>query len=264
MELIGDIERLVATNVYPNRYLLATFGMAVAIGLVMLARRWGWFGLARRHPVGTSTIALAVVVVLAPVTWYLASPLVISTSIVEAAPPRAAAAAAPSPAEVGGGGSAPAPSRPAPAVLADPTAASLPVERRGSFAGADEFHFSSGSARLIPDDGGGWTLRLEDFAVRNGPDLFIYLSPKAKRYAKDALEVGRLKADRGAFNYRLPAGLDPSAYRSVVVWCKQFGVQFAHATLDDEDHPLHRGRRDPLARPCALLRLSPRARTIAT
>ena len=60
---------------------------------------------------------------------------------------------------------------------------------------------------------GVYTLRLEDFSVRNGPDLFVYLSPDAAGYTDDALELGRLKATDGSFNYELPPGTDPADVR---------------------------------------------------
>jgi hypothetical protein len=72
-------------------------------------------------------------------------------------------------------------------------------------------------------------VRLEAFEVRNGPDLHVYLSPSAKGYADGAIELGPLKADKGNQNYAVPAGIDPSSLRSVVIWCKQFSVLFAMA-----------------------------------
>jgi hypothetical protein len=97
--------------------------------------------------------------------------------------------------------------------------------------GADEFHFGSGTARLIETAPGSFTVRLEDFAVRNGPDLFVYLSPSADGYTDGAVELGSLKADRGNQNYEVPAGTDVAAARSVVIWCRQFSVLFAAAEL---------------------------------
>lgn len=35
-------------------------------------------------------------------------------------------------------------------------------------------------------------------------------------------------------NYDVPARVDPSGLDSVVIWCKQFSVQFAVATLEGE------------------------------
>jgi hypothetical protein len=237
VELIGDLERFVASSLYPNRAAIAIVCMVAIVGLELLARRRGWFGLARRHPIRTAGIAVVLIVVLGPATWYLASPLFISTSLLEAAPPTAAPAAAVAPrsiapaTEIPSTSGDPVPVVPSDRLDASARAATPPPERKGTFVGADEFHFGSGTARLIEGTDGGWTLRFEDFAVRNGPDLYVYLSTRSKRYADGALELGRLKADTGAFNYRLPAGVDPADYRSVVIWCKQFAVQFAHASL---------------------------------
>ena len=245
MEIFGDIERFVAQSLYPYRVPLAILALVALVGLVVVAWRRGWFAAMRRHPLATILGVVGLLVVLTPVTWYLASPLIITTSVVEAAPPTNSPTVAPaiataeSPAIPSGAPGSPLPgalsnvpgATPLPAAPGSSAPVATPVERRGSFEGADDFHFGRGTARLILGADGSWTVRFEDFAVRNGPDLFVYLSPQPDRYSKKALELGRLKADRGAFNYQLPAGTDPSAFRSVVVWCKQFAVQFAHATL---------------------------------
>ena len=97
------------------------------------------------------------------------------------------------------------------------------------FAGTDDFHFGKGTASIIETAPGAYHLRLDDFSVRNGPDLFVYLSPEADDYAKGALEVGKLKATDGAFGYDLPAGTDPADFASAIIWCKQFSHLFAVA-----------------------------------
>ena len=74
--------------------------------------------------------------------------------------------------------------------------------RSGTFAGADDFHFGSGNgASCIETAPGTWIVRFEDFSVRNGPDLFVYLSPDPDGYADGAVELGTLKATDGSFNY---------------------------------------------------------------
>jgi hypothetical protein len=101
----------------------------------------------------------------------------------------------------------------------------------GPFSGTDDFHFGRGTASIIETAPGTFTLRLEAFSVRNGPDLFVYLSPVADDYADGALELGRLKATDGAFGYELPAGTDPADFASAIIWCKQFSHLFAVAPL---------------------------------
>ena len=71
-----------------------------------------------------------------------------------------------------------------------------------------------------------------DFSVRNGPDLYVYLSPDADDYDDGALELGKLKATDGAFGYDLPPGTDPADFASAIIWCKQFSHLFAVAPLE--------------------------------
>ena len=103
-------------------------------------------------------------------------------------------------------------------------------ETSGIFAGAgDGIHNAEGSARVLNLEDGSAVLRLEDFRVTNGPDLYVYLS--TDRSAADFVDLGRLKANAGNQNYELPSGIDLSKYDNVVVWCKAFSVYFGGAQL---------------------------------
>jgi hypothetical protein len=232
MEFIGEIERAFAAAIYPNRALIAIITVAgfVTIGVIAWRRRWDL--MVRRHRRVAVITAVIAIVFIAPAAVYLGAPLFVSTTIDE---PPPAAAAEPSPA-----GATLAPglrsSTPIPAARAspDPTPSSTPpppVERVGNFTGADEFHFGRGTARLIETAPESFTVRLESFEVRNGPDLYVYLSPDPAGYVDGAVELGRLKADRGNQNYEVPAGTDVTGPASVVIWCKQFSVVFATAPL---------------------------------
>jgi hypothetical protein len=231
MEWIGELERVFATSLYPLRVPIA-IGLAVLlVGFLVLAHRRGWFGAARRHPGRSGALALALLVVGGPIAWYLGSPLFIRTSLVEPAPGTGAV----QPTQAASSTMADPSSRPAatetPAMvptLGPPTRA---APRTGQFQGEDEFHFGSGQASLIETAPGEWVVRFEDFSVRNGPDLFVYLSPDPGGYADGAIELDRLKATDGSFNTKAPAGADVTEMQSVVIWCKQFAVQFAVARL---------------------------------
>jgi hypothetical protein len=216
MEIIGDLERAFATALYPNRIPIAIGTIVVLIALAIVARRRGWHLVARRHPRATGAIAMAVVAIGLPLGWYLASPLFLSTTIDE---PLPALSGGPSPAM-------------SPMASASPSAtAPVTAVRSGMFSGADEFHFGRGSATLLETEPGRYLVRLEDFEVRNGPDLYVYLSPSADGYADGAVELGRLKADKGNQNYEVPPATDVEEARSVVIWCRQFSVLFAVAPL---------------------------------
>ena len=240
MEFLGDLERAFATSIYPNRVLVAAAALAFLTILALVAWRRGWVLAARRRPRRTVAVSVIGLAVAGPLFWYLASPLVITRTIDEpppiaAAETRPSASAPPDAAATSLPSDEPAPFASASAFATEtpvppPTTASL-IERTGPFAGADEFHFGRGTARLIETAPGAFTVRLESFAVRNGPDLYVYLSPSADGYAADALELGPLKADQGNQNYRVPEGTDVTGAQSVVIWCKQFGVLFATAPL---------------------------------
>jgi hypothetical protein len=232
MTFLGDLERFAATTLYPWRFAIGAVAIAVIVVLIVVAVRRGWLAAARRHPGRTGILVAVTLVVLAPAAWYLGSPLFIRTELQEP-PIGAGATAAPSasptlvPSPDPG---SPQPSAPDPTPGA--TGVATPVVRTGSFAGADDFHFGSGRATLTEAVDGNSTLRFDDFSVRNGPDLFVYLSPDPAGFAEGAIELGRLRATDGSFNTPIPPGTDLTGVRSVVIWCREFAVLFAVAPLD--------------------------------
>ena len=169
-----------------------------------------------------------------PAGWYVASPLWIRTVLVE---PEPVAGAQPTrrrprpPAHAVIPAPPPLPRRTAPPASPPPAAFAprrvavglVPRDRRLPLRSRHRGHRR--------DRTGALSLRLDDFSVRNGPDLFVYLSPAADDYADGALELGRLKATDGAFGYDLPPGTDPAAFASAIIWCKQFSHLFAVAEL---------------------------------
>ncbi|HEV8282228.1 MAG TPA: DM13 domain-containing protein [Candidatus Limnocylindrales bacterium] len=221
MDALGRLGRDFFNALYDFRIPVAVVSIAIALGLLAIAWWRGWFAAARRHPL-QSSIALALAVAVgAPLAWYLVSPIWIRTSLVEAAPTPAPANVAPA---------SPPPTDPAsPAATAAATPFAPMTVASGAFHGTDDFHFGRGTASIIEVGPGRYHLRLDDFSVRNGPDLYVYLSTAPDAYTDDALELGTLKATDGSFGYELPAGADPSRFRSAIIWCKQFSHLFAVA-----------------------------------
>lgn len=238
MEAIGDLLEPITTNLYAWRVPVALGSIAAVVLLGIIGWRRGWVGWARRHPRRAGMVIALALVVGAPVAWYMASPIFLRTSLVEAAPtappavpttpaPSAATSDAPTAPPTAG----PTPSS-TPALTPSATPFGSVTVATGAFRGTDDFHFGRGTASIIETEPGRFHLRLEDFSVRNGPDLFVYLSTDADGYADDAIELGRLKATDGSFGYDLPDGIDPSEFRSAIIWCKQFSHLFAVAPFD--------------------------------
>lgn len=232
MASIGDVANDVARTLYELRIPVAIASVGLAVLAVVVARRLGWFEAARRHPGRTGVVAAVALAVILPVGWYLASPIFIRTSLVEPGPITSSATpsvtAGPSistASSVVPSGSPTAPPTPAPTPFAARTIAT------GEFSGTDEFHFGNGTASIVEVEPGRYHLRLVDFSVRNGPDLFVYLSPDPDGYTADSVELGKLKATDGSFGYDLPEGVDPARFRSALIWCKQFSHLFAVATF---------------------------------
>lgn len=117
---------------------------------------------------------------------------------------------------------------------AEPTAQGMLVSR-GELMGVDAFHTGSGDVLLLVGPVGELLLRFQDYAVRNGPDLHVYLTPDpgASVHAAGAIDLGPVKATSGSVNYDVPEGTDLGSFRAVVIYCVPFAVTFATAALND-------------------------------
>ncbi len=245
MSFLGEIEESL-TSLYPYRWPITIGALIVLAAIIAFGYRRGWHYAIWRHKLVSATILAAVLTVSIPAGDYFLSPLWERSYLEEESPLAVAAEDVPQPditsetAPSGGddagadgsGDTGMAEETPGQPGMDD----TMPeftagVTASGEFRGADSFHFGRGQALLIETAPGTYTLRFENFSVRNGPDLFVYLSPNRDGYADGALELGRLKATDGAFNYDVPPGTDVAQFKSAIVWCKPFSVLFAVAPL---------------------------------
>ena len=94
----------------------------------------------------------------------------------------------------------------------------------------------SGQAQLIANPDGSRVVRFLDFEVSKGPALHIYLSAATsdspgEKFDDDFADLGVLKSTTGTQDYGIPSNVDPSRFRSVVVWCTEFSVGFTVAPI---------------------------------
>lgn len=153
-------------------------------------------------------------------------------ALTEAASPTATEAGA-SPTAAGETATPTPPATEAPATPAAASGQGLLISM-GELMGADMFHTGSGQVLLVRAPDGSVILRFQDYAVRNGPDLFIYLTPDPDGDVgvDGTIELSAIRATSGNVNYEVPADVDPSTFRAAVIWCKAFAVLFAHAELE--------------------------------
>jgi hypothetical protein len=103
------------------------------------------------------------------------------------------------------------------------------VIKQGEFTDTDLIHKGSGQAKVVVFEGS-TVLKFENFKTTQGPDLFVYLSPNAPgEDLGEFVSLGQLQSNNGDQVYTLPA--DYEQYKTVVIWCRAFGVTFTTAEL---------------------------------
>lgn len=103
---------------------------------------------------------------------------------------------------------------------------------------ADPVHWGRGSVTVYREDRDRTVVHLqEDFEVGPGPRFHVYLVESPQVAGADdfvtsrKVDLGRLRAFKGSQVYAAPPHVDPAPYRSVVIWCKEFGVLISPAAL---------------------------------
>jgi hypothetical protein len=222
LSVFGQLETFIADELYPYRYVITPVVLLAVVLAFAVAGRIGVHRLLWRHRLASVAAGAPLLIIAILAGNYLASPLWERSYLNEARPAEAAGTALDAPSGLVASGSAGEPA----------AAADAAVRLAGKFTGADDFHFGRGDALIIRGADGANVLRFENFSVRNGPDLFVYLSRDASgRRVEEALNLGKLKATDGAFNYVIPSAVKLDEIKSVVVWCRQFSVLFSVAEL---------------------------------
>lgn len=101
-------------------------------------------------------------------------------------------------------------------------------------------HETTGTVRIIENPDGTRVLAIENLTTTNGPDVHVWLSASDVVEGFDGwfvaggapfYDLGLIKGNLGNQLYEIPADVDLSQFRSVSLWCVQFGVSFGAAQL---------------------------------
>ena len=158
----------------------------------------------RRHLVLSALGALALsIVVGVPVVTYVIVPAFVRSTLVEDLPASSGAVAV----------------SPGPQTV-----------RQGDLIRISAADYGTGVVRIVKI-GDDRFVRFEDVDIAGAPDMYVYLSDQTDGRPGTFVDLGKLKATNGSFNYPIPTGVDLATVRSVVVWCRQFSVTVTYALL---------------------------------
>lgn len=126
-------------------------------------------------------------------------------------------------------------------MTAAPVIAQSTIAQQAAFSTSGDFIKKSkklmGSWSVVERDGKTFIVFADDFRAAKGPDLKIFLSPKSvadatgKNAVDGSLNIGELKKTKGTQEYEVPAGVDLSAYGSVLVHCEAYSVLWGGGNL---------------------------------
>lgn len=156
-----------------------------------------------RHPFLTALAALAFLGLAAPLVAFVIVPSLVKSTLVEDLP-------------------------------ADPRGSGSPAietVRQGELVRISAADYGSGLVRIV-QIGSQRLLRFENVDIAGAPDMYLYLSDQTDGRPGTFIDLGKLKATNGSFNYPIDAGVELTKVRSVVVWCKQFTVTVTYGVLN--------------------------------
>ncbi len=173
-------------------------------------------------------IGIVALLIIAPLAWWLGSPLFIDNAVSEGDPFAVSEVVEEDSAD------------PTPTLIADPTSmpatdsdsAEVMTLASGMFTNADRAHQGSGTATVL-QQGDRRVLRFTDFEVTNGPDLHVYLvkdiNGRSVQEFDGFVDLGSLKGNIGEQNYDIPADVNLSEYGGIIIYCQPFHVTFSIA-----------------------------------
>lgn len=115
-------------------------------------------------------------------------------------------------------------------IIPDDEVVTVPIDNTVAFKGSfvSSAHSTSGNVTINKEK---TKLSFTDFKSESGPNLDIYLVSNLSDVNGGFINLGDIKGLNGNYIYDLPANIDFTVYKYVVVWCSDFDVNFGYATL---------------------------------
>lgn len=107
--------------------------------------------------------------------------------------------------------------------------------RMGKFVTVKQEKQTTGQVKIVTANGKRYLELSSDFTTAKGPDVQVILhrnsqigvNPKQNEY----FNVAMLKSFQGGQRYLIPDYVNIDEFKSVGIWCREFNVTFAFATL---------------------------------
>ncbi len=94
-----------------------------------------------------------------------------------------------------------------------------------------------GGFKFVEEEGRTFLVLDEQFSTRRAPDLKLFLTNRplseatGRNAAKDAVLIAKLKKNKGAQRYPLPAGVSLADYSTLLLHCEQYSKLWAGSSL---------------------------------
>ncbi|MCM1983982.1 DM13 domain-containing protein [Lyngbya confervoides] len=105
----------------------------------------------------------------------------------------------------------------------------------GDFVTVDQDHATTGTARIVEEQGQLYLEFDKAFDTARGPEVKVVLYKDEKVPVNidiaDYRVVDELQSFEGAQRYALPASINLDDYGAIAIWCAEFNVTFGYASL---------------------------------
>ncbi|MEM9161665.1 MAG: DM13 domain-containing protein [Cyanobacteria bacterium P01_F01_bin.4] len=113
--------------------------------------------------------------------------------------------------------------------------AQAPELTSGTFVTVDQDHATTGTARIVEENGQRYLEFDAAFDTARGPDVQVVLytgnTVPVSIAEADYTVVADLQSFEGAQRYALPESVNLDAYGAIAIWCAEFNVTFGYASL---------------------------------